>query len=416
MEKNKINSISFDEYMHMLKDIRLDGLENVNTSEFLAIMYFDLHYKYSLSKLFINYLLLSSLQRKGRSEKIVFLFTDSYYGRKDYVPDMHKVIKTAPRSTLLYSARHIHFHIKNIQFLRKWYKNLSCVKLPRRFKIYLCLRIFGAYNFTKDVIKIIDGFDTDPKLIVTFCDTHMTDYLITKYYNDNKVPTATLQHASFSAIGGWFAYKYSHSNYFLATNQYSKDQAMRSNYSSVENIVICGPLKYIGTEFKIENRRTNKNIIGVAFGGNTSTFYEETQVLLGLIKKFHEDNDKKIIIKMHPGNIFKLPDEYSYCTILQPNISVSDFADMCDLVFTGSSNIFVDLLCLACPVFRLTSAVDLYEDLERLKFNTIEEGLAIIRQFYSDNESSFDDMQEVRNYFLPDDIENNYKEFFEKFV
>lgn len=415
--------VTFDEYVHILSKIKLTKLKNLNSGELLCSTYFNINgdeitnlsaIKVSLAAFFLRK---SKFEQHGEG-KILYIFSNSYEHRKDYLSDLYTVANLNKNFTVCTSSKKFNFSLRNLKFLGlyiKWVHDLKVDILTYAERCYLAALLLVGYMMDVDVQKWCKKHPVS--LVTSLCDIHLTDYLLINHFNLQQIPTATLQHASFSSLGGGYAYKYSHSKYFLATNQYSKDEALKAGYPKEGQIMICGPMKYIKNSSSLPITFNHK-VIGIALGGSTEMGKKENKLLIELGNEILQKMNCNIFYRLHPGNkaIRNDINHDQRTQICSSELSMRDYANHCDLIITGSSNVFVDLVCINYPVLRMTKETDLYPNIADLKFDTVDKGIDMIMEYYRKPKSEIGEiLRSARSYFMPDNIQDLYRSFFKNF-
>lgn len=117
--------------------------------------------------------------------KVVFVFSNSYSERKTYRIIFEKVMKLVPDRTEILSKKKIHFdwnRLSSLGLFCVWYHQLRKSKMSVFDKLNVCSYLLQGYCDSEAVLKSIQKHET--ALVVTFCDVHMIDYIITKRCND----------------------------------------------------------------------------------------------------------------------------------------------------------------------------------------------------------------------------------------
>ena len=344
---------------------------------------------------------------------VLFVFTSHYSGRKDYQSDYSSVSNSVIDSSKFESNQKKRFSFKKIVGLFRWFgwnKQLKKV-ISNKSNRYACCNYLLIAYYSLNKIKHFYRKNGLPSLVITFCDVFTTDYLITSFFKQKKVKTATLQHASYCHLNeGSLYYSLSPSDYFLGINEYSLNEAILSGYDK-NRFIICGPMKYIDSKPKNENHASHSNrlIIGVALSGGG--LGSENLPILSCVTDFVKNHRQcSLVIRPHPT----IPiSQYSQVLSNIPyeinSGSMSSFIDSCDIFITGNSNVFLDLLGLGKLALRYSGYLDFFESIKAFSFSSSEELSVTIETLLKDSHSFDAEIKKYKQYVAPcGDIKKNY--------
>ncbi len=158
--------------------------------------------------------------------------------------------------------------------------------------------------------------------------------------------------------------------------------------------------------------KENKNTFGLALCG--PTFVEQNKALFDYAKYIQEKYGFDLRIRLHPT--LKL-DDYKECfnSLKRYEISkesVKDFADSCNFVILGATNMSAELITYNTPTFRIISdgIADIYEGIEDFHFNN-QEQLDKLITLQEDKKEFQIAMNRVKKYLSPEgDIKELYKQ------
>lgn len=258
------------------------------------------------------------------------------------------------------------------------------------------------------------------KLAVVYSDRHLNEYVFITYMKSLGIKTATLQHGAFIAkrevsnptidFAG-VELSNSRADYFLAWNQFTKDEAIKSGMNP-NKVIILGIPKYINYKFEIKEK-IEKNAFGIMLNIQSMDMLNRELIEYAniLARKIH----KKFYLKYHPG--FKtfvyddIVDKDYFAGNFELNTSITDYIDKVDFTLISNSSVFIELVFLHHKVYRMNGGeYDKFSDIKMNSFNSKEELIQLVK---NDKENSNDEMFKYLCY--TDKPEVTYKEFFEKF-
>lgn len=419
-----MNNPNFEKEVEFINNLKFKHLENIKCGELMGtkLFYEKKNISYlSVLKGLISIFLNSHIYKETEYDSgTAFFFTPSYAGRMDHYNDF-MAVTSCVNSPLIFNGnkqkKAFSFNrIIGIFYWFLWLVELKKTGFPLNYCMLLCNLMLQAYYVLEEV-KTNKFNKNKLKLVVTFCDVHPCDYLITQYFNRLGIKTATLQHAVFFHGTQWYCYRFSHSKFFLATNEYSRSEAKKSGYSGEVRVV--GSMKAIDSSILYNNNeKENKNTFGIALCG--PTFAEQNKALFDYAKYIQDKYGFSIKIRLHPA--LRLDDyKNSFEDLKQYNISkesVKEFADSCDFVILGATNMFAELITFNTPTFRLISngIADVYDGIEDFYFNSHEQ-LDTLIALKEDKEEFQITMNKVRKYLSPEgDIKELYKRTLKEIV
>ena len=411
-----MNNPNFEKEVNIINNLKFKHLENIKCGELLATKLFyekkNISYISALRGL-ISIFLNSHIYKETQSNsETAFFFTPSYAGRMDHYNDFMAVTSCVSNPLIFNGNKQkTVFSLNRIIGIFYWFLWLVEMKktgFPLNYCMQLCNLMLQAYYVLEDV-KTYKYNKDKLKLVVTFCDVHPCDYLITQYFNKLEINTATLQHAVFFHGTQWYCYQFSHSKYFLATNEYSKSEANKSRH--LGEVKVVGSMKAINSIVSNNNEKKNKNTFGLALCG--PTFAKQNKALFDYSKYLQDKYGFELRIRLHP--VLKI-DDYKKSFDLLNNYeiskeSVKEFADSCDFVILGATNMFAELITYNTPTFRIISdgIADIYEGIEDFYFNN-QEQLDKLIALKDDIEEFQIAMNRVKKYLSPEgDIKELYK-------
>lgn len=382
------------------------------------------------SVFFNNYLYKVEIQTDA---KILCLFSHSYAVRTDLSKIFNKVTNLlTDRDILLAEARHNMLYLRGILllfYLPIWLIQMRKIEIGFQHKLYLLSVIAESKKWTSSAE--FRKFPSKYNLLVTFCDAHLADNLMTQCFKKAGVTTATLQHgwyrktlkdiAAFSGIE--VSFEGFISDKFLVWGEYAKMSAIQSSGIKPENIVCIGHPAYIGCEKKQENCLT-KNIFGIILGRSNYQCYKENRDLIKIANSVSYKLGINYVIKYHPGDTLNecrtyddlVNQEFLYA-ICDKDSSLEAYITNVDFSIVGSSSVYVDLMYMGGIAFRYTLVRDDYDLVQWGNFESTDDLLNLIQEYQNDKEKFQHRKNEVRHLLCgKGDIADNYRSFFNNYM
>ena len=153
-------------------------------------------------------------------------------------------------------------------------------------------------------------------------------------------------------------------------------EAKKSGYSNGNEIIVCGPLKYLLTDVNSTDSklRNYKHSFGIALSG--PSFLQTNDELVSYGKIIQNRFNLDMYVRPHPA----LSQDYIDSLLSETKYSISkgsmvEFANECNFVILGNTNTFADLIALGVPTFRMISSdgLDFFEEISDLKFTNEKE-------------------------------------------
>lgn len=416
--------MSHDEYIFELNKLKLKGIEDVAIGELLATIYFE---QKGIGKISLLKSILTSLLLDGnryyvhKDTKIWFISTYSYYGRPDLRHQFENAVKCIRHRGIIIPQKKISFHLKRLKYfplLLFWCKELKRTRFDSQIQNRMISETFKALIIATEVVKKIKN-KGEVKLCVTFCDVHPVDYLITSMLKKYNIKTATLQHGVYDHICR-YEFAHSHSDYFLAINQHAKEEAVLSGLDE-KKIYVLGPLSYIDEIPTMRSYVKKDRVYGILLNGaKDDKMRGEDTKLLDFGFALSTEKRYSVIVRPHPfcdvpeHEIKKLR-QYRECP---KSVNLKDFLSQCDFVLTGSTTAYIDSFIYGCPAYRYTGIRDFFPKVENFQFCDMNQLKREIEDYYTQTgEKLLQEVQNVRQYFIPDgSIKKYYQLFFKSFA
>jgi hypothetical protein len=253
-------------------------------------------------------------------------------------------------------------------------------------------------------------------LVVTFCDIHPVDYVLTHRFRRKGVPTATVEHGH--QIASW-QFENSHSDYFLVHGEFAKEQAIKSGLKP-DNVIMTGMMQHIYEDIRLYERHGHTPIFGVFL--NSSVFEKDNAVILGYANRLATTFNLKYSVRYQPAlnrtAYLSLIDKSCLSDVDGNTGNVTDFAQKIEFALLGTSTTFMELLRLGIPVFRFfNNDTDLYPTITEFNFRSYEELNGLYNTLKNEKERFVKAMMRASEFLCPaGDAAPRYKAFFDRFA
>lgn len=263
--------------------------------------------------------------------------------------------------------------------------------------------------------QLSEVFNRTYKFVVVFYDASPDENYIVQEFKNRGILTMTLQHGMYSRkntiksiADTAFEITGSIADYYLAWNQYTKDEAVKMGVDE-KRIVVLGPPRYIDLKEPEIPILAYNNIFGVIL--NNSSFDEHNRRLISMANQIYDTTGFRFVVRYHP----ELP-EAKYDSMLGEGFlskgdnkrTIKEYAEGVSFTIISGSSVFIDLLLLKHPVYRLiVSEDDNYSSVKFNSFTTVKELQKLLKSKETENEAFF---------YLCDsyDVYQKYRMFFDK--
>lgn len=174
-------------------------------------------------------------------------------------------------------------------------------------------------------------------------------------------------------------------------------------------------MKYIRENTPFKDHERNGEYIGIAL--SAAALHEDNKPLLLFGQQLAKEYGYKAIIRCHPSLPLKKisePIDWAICKEIEEQ-PMADFVRMCDIVITGASTVFVDVIGMGCPAIRLSNVdYDPYEEIDNtFVFTEYRKLKEIIKRILDDEEQIWRELKHLQRLFCPSgNIKKNYEEYF----
>ncbi len=263
-----------------------------------------------------------------------------------------------------------------------------------------------------------EAFDVSSyKFVVVYYDASPDENFLVQMCKNSNILTMTLQHGIFARksvihtiTDTAFELSESISDYYLAWNEYTKDEAIKVGLAP-EKVIVLGAPKYINTQEPSGICRSNSNVFGVIL--NNSAFDVHNRRLIEMANQIYQNSGCKYVLRYHPqmnGSEYKSLYSDGFFKCDDNGHSILEYAQSVSFTIISSSSVFVDLLLLKHPTYRLkVTPEDTYSTVPFNSFSTVKELLEL--------QKNPGDINEAFLYLCNTyNVYDNYRSFFDSIL
>lgn len=411
---------------YSMKEIQLRGFTAVPWESVLKRFILEKYYdkgKRKSSKTLLWRLIRSCFTDASRyrleQQHSYILFFISFISRKSVVDNFIKVRGLVNSDLLIKEEGCSKFSfwqgLRMMSLLVSWNKAVKVFGLIRSDRYSLLSEIIRLYRLH----RVLESLPSTYRLLVTFNDSFLPESYVVEYYRLLSVKSASLQHGQFTS---WRAdtffdcgieFKTFKSDYFLAWNKYTIDEAIKSGVPK-DKLYLAGIWSYIGSK-RMVCKKNNNGVFGVVI--SHPSWENENTVLIKAANMISAKTGLKYYLKLHPNyaeDAYNSQVNEHYIGNVKKGIPMIDYTNLVDFSLIGSSSVFTELVFIDHDVYRYSSGLpnDKYEPVRKGKFFSSVEDL----------EQKFDELykmpvlSELFDYLCSvSDVTESYKRFFEQF-
>lgn len=376
--------------------------------------------KSKLKRVFINSFCRNRYILEKADDSKFFIFYGEWNFRKDhfkYISDFSKSFKNAD---FIHPIDKKAFEFNPFIVILNWFLIIIWLlqMIGTGYSFGNKLRIIEHLQSARYHLKLCKKFKlADYKFAVVYYDASPDENCIVQFCNNLNVTTMTLQHGIFAKKAvvkslGDTALELSHSisDYYLAWNQYTKDEAIKVGVNP-DKIVVLGVPKFINVDNPAKPLKSQDNTFGVIL--NNFDFDKHNRKLIDMANQISEKLGLKYVVRYHPA---LKPDIYKdLCGdnfIRNDNHkTIAEYAESVSFTIISSSSVFIDLLMLKHPVFRLcVNEDDTYSTVKFNSFNDVNKFVDVLNEQSEINNDAFSYLCTTYDVF------ESYNDFFNKIL
>lgn len=364
-------------------------------------------------------------KRKG-----LFLFSANYSKRNDLKKKFDNVSSLVEdKITVVSKNTYIKKDIREVCLLLfVWIFQLRKVKTGIKIKIQYALELLHAYYNFINIKNIIDNYEKDLKMVLTYTDVHSIDALVTKYANYRKITTVTIQHAIYNFnpnmigqdLDNTWQIIMSRSKYLLAYGPKVKYDAKILHHKGT--VIPVGNPRNIEEEIVIGFNKKNTNTFLILLNGNIDTKVQNKHnvELIEFGNCIANKYNLNYIIRKHPqdNTKYKIKDAKYFMGYSNNKKDISEILNKIDFVIGGNSNAIAELLYYGVLVFRYSYlGDDFYYGIWWNIFKNLVDLTGLVEKFLNDKNYYNKLIIKTKNMlFEKGDVSKNYISFFEKIL
>ena len=287
--------------------------------------------------------------------------------------------------------------------------------LLKQYKFMEWVYAMGLFVEMRDVEEEMNKKVEIEKYNLCFCfyDAAPFQNFLIQYAKKHGRKTATLQHGimlsprlelsdNVDFMGHEF--KASVSDFFLAWNEFTKQEAIKTGIDK-DKLKVIGVSKCIGVE--PPTYAPNSNVVGIILDGK---FEDQNNIpMIQIIQKWAKNNSYKCIFRYHPDYKSTEFDEYidsSISEVCNKSVSLYEFINKISFCIVANSTVLFELEYFCIPFIRYSSndLFDKFRDYHSFTFTSDK-----------DIEKAYKEMRNTpQKTFVSADI--NYLTFFKQFI
>ena len=341
----------------------------------------------------------------------LFLFSNSYRTREDHLNNFNSLVKISKNHIeMVPGKRKLKPKLRFLKNTIKWYLQIKEPVKKSSLRLYLISCILEMYSNYYRFFDYSNKLNLEVNKLVSFCDVHAIDCFFTQMFNKEDKLTCTLQHGVFTSEVNSWAIEGSRSRYFLASNQFTCDEAKLLKYSNT--MILAGMYSYVGKKIDNSFNIVQPQVIGVYLDSENNR--RDNILTIKMVVEYINKYGKRFAIKFHPSSnpqtyrqYIRQVDSIMCC---EKGKSVIDFCKEVDLVIARNSTTLIESLQYGIPAYIIYSEnqfENMFKNVKLLKFSTAEEFHEIV-DIQSIDQIKIQ-LEKGRSYFCyAGDITSNY--------
>lgn len=420
--KDVSSDIKIIELRDRLDDIKLKGLESYKVGTILSVPLFlsgteDIS-NIKVLKSMIKSCFFLDYNTFGEDCEIIYFESVDYYDAVNYRKMYKTMVDTIGTGMKIEAIRKCHIDYKIFEYIylyNRWKNKIYKLYPKKKLSKYLALHLVRAYIELKKFQRITEGYEY--RSVVTLCDVHPVDAMITQFVKMMDKTTITLQHGHFNAKDRGWVYHQSCSDYFLLHGEYARQEAIKSNHNK-EGLIPIGMPNFIGIKRHTVRFDVEKKIFALILNGPGAK--EDNSGFIECANQFAKTYNMKYIVRSHPvihiDMYSSLIDKKYLERVSGKDERLSKLFECVQFVLVGNSTVFIEALYLGMLTFRyIGKSQDIYEGINWCAFHDEDELGEIYAMLTKDIKFLEKKIGETTDYLCQSgDIGENYKRFFEK--
>ena len=346
MNKND-SIIALNILERQINAIKFTACDNIKVGDVLHYQLFSQLSKWegvrSLIRILRNEFICSyTYKMNGCFPCTVMLFSNEYKDRLDHLCNFEKVCTTLDNYVkIIATSKKTVRPVRSLKLTMKWIKQFKRLKRGTIWSMSMASRLQQYYCSFQRVLRMMKKNNINIKNIVSYCDVMPEDNFFIQMSKTMGIRTITLQHGVFEV--GHYGYTHSKSDFFLAHNLFSKDNAIKSGMTN-KQIYIVGMPGMIDFNKKEEIIMRKEGIIGLILAGTGRVAPFDLE-LVRMAIVFKKKMGCKVYVKFHPGyGRDKYPKDIwdDIDKTYEEDITAYDFSEQVDFTVDTGSSLFME--------------------------------------------------------------------------
>lgn len=356
------------------------------------------------------------------NSNLLFVYSDIFF-RKDSLEKFMKIATLRTKSDIVFPIimKNIKFRdIKanpSLKLLFLWIKELSELECAFQNKLRIVIQLTQIYQFLNEMKRIeVNKYN----LLTVYFDASPQENALVQFFRNHGIKTATLQHGMFISERNVYDPLYSgvelksfSSDYFLAWNEFTKKEMLKTGINE-DKIKVLGIPKYVGKKY-VRQHPDEKKIFGVVL--DVPQAKKTNKDLIKYANSISEIYDLKYKVKYHPNSkqneVLRVTDPSYYIGNFDSYLQIEAYKDQVDFTLIGASSVFIELVIMQHPTFRLTS-FDKYDKYLEINENAFD-GIAKFLEIFENKALIENNISVLFDNFFVEDSLSKYVEFFKQF-
>lgn len=287
-----------------------------------------------------------NIDYKNNDSNILVSYAFEKDRRKDYdeiIENLKFMLNNYNEIFLLYKLNILKIPIEILIFI--W--NLIFFKLNHKVKFFDRIKINSLYMTAKKLEKKLKNLNLKEDLLISFCDAHFEENILTQIFKLKSGKTITLQHGQYRFMEKGHedenaeAYMNFISDYMFVWGNKTKNEIKKGNID-VKRLYIVGALKNFSQK---EKKKIKNGVFGLILDGE---IYKESNLsMVSLANIISKEFGKKFFIRFHPMNNRGYYEEY----VLKENYIDFDTAKEGEFFILHKTSVLIEMLGNSQKIF-----------------------------------------------------------------
>lgn len=404
-----------------MNDLCFKNLEGFKVGTILSVPLFSIEREtisnWNLLKYIMKVCLFWSYHLSDDLQKIRYFKSIDYINALGHQQLYNRMITSIGQGVEVTPIKYIHFDNKLPKYISlycSWKKTITSLYSDNKISHFLTLHLLKAYIELEKLKSIVDNWNDS--IIVTFCDVHPVDAIVTQYVNRNGGTTVTLQHGHFNAKDRGWVFNQSLSDYFLLHGECAKMEALESEHKK-DGLIPVGMMNFIGINRKKADFDVNNKCFALILNGPGAM--EDNEEFIRCANKFAKAHNMTYILRGHPAIALEtyesiINDDYLE-RISNKQETIENLLQKVQFVMVGNSTVFIESLYLGKLTLRYVGkSQDIYEKIKWCVFHNMDELNKLYERSIADVDGLKRKINDTTKWLCSDgNIGENYRKVFE---